>query len=107
MQLNQLKATGVPAGYTADTQVSVLLIQTEVNMCQEVFHLTGTLLEVLQNAADWLPKKEEFEIEEDGDYDLSTPESILKELANRQEMAYDEDPIVCVIDLATNQVIYV
>lgn len=107
MQLTELKMVGVPAGYTADTQVSVLVVQTEANMCQEVYHLTGTLLEVLTNAADWLPAKEDWEIEEDGDYDLSTPESILNEMKNRQELADEEDPVVVVIDLATNQVIYI
>lgn len=107
MQVTELKKTGVPAGYTADTQVSVMVITTQANMCQEVHHITGSLLEVLTSAADWLPAKEDWEIEEDGDYDMSSPESIMKELDNRQEQAFEDDPVVVVIDLATNQVIYI
>ena len=107
MQTVELNKIGVPTGYTADTQVSVMVVTTQASMYQEVHVLTGTLLEVLTSTADWLPAKEDWEIEDDGDYDLSTPESILKELETRKEMAYEDDPVVVVIDLATNQVIYI
>ena len=107
MQTVELNKIGVPTGSTADTQVSVMVVTTQASMYQEVHVLTGTLLEVLTSAADWLPAKEDWEIEDDGDYDLSTPESILKELETRKEMAYEDDPVVVVIDLATNQVIYI
>lgn len=107
MQVTELKKVGVPAGYTADTQMTAMVITTQASMYQEVHLISGSLLEVLTSAADWLPAKEDWEIEMDGEYDLSTPESILKELETRQEMAYEDDPVVVVIDVATNQVIYI
>lgn len=107
MQIVELKQIGVPVGYTADTSVSVMIVRTEFNLYQTVQHVTGTLMEVLTLAAEWLPPQEDWEIEEDGVRDMSTPELVLQELTNRKELCAEEDPTVVVIDLGTGQVIYI
>lgn len=113
MQKQELKATGIPTGLTADSQVRFLVTKTDTSMVSEHTIMTGTLQEVLEAAArDFLPELDEDEKEEreeeglDPDYDLSTPEKCLQAIHERLEECAEDDPAITILDMSTLELVY-
>lgn len=91
--------TGLVAGWTAETEVDVLVVKVDAQFCKESFRLKGPLLEVLVAVYSNLNDLDEDE-EYDDAPDLTTPEGVLAALNQYSERAGEEDDVVTIINTA-------
>lgn len=105
-QVTELEVVGLQDGLTATDHVRYMIIQTEPHLVQSIRVVEGELLDVLLDAAKFIPAQEEWEIEEDGERDLSTPAAVLEAINVQLEWGYEQDPIIMIVDMTTGQLIY-
>lgn len=106
VQVTEQEVVGLPEGLAATDHVRYMIIQTDSSLVQSVRVAEGELLDVLLDAAKFIPAQEEWEIEEDGERDLSTPAAVLNAIDVRLDCGSDPDPVITIVDLATGQLIY-
>lgn len=106
IQVTELKVVGLQDSLTANDHVRYMIIQTESHLVQTIRLVEGKLLNVLLDAASFIPAQEEWEIEADGERDLSNPAAVLEAINVRLECGYDQDPTITIVDMSTGQLIY-